>query len=583
MICPGAGCGSDSRLEPAARIVPGGVMELRLEGPRRMRAKIEGARGSWVQFVAATAVVALWFAAGPGRAQDFTAALQQRLVEEAANIEDDIFDLELLALYQFYDQRAFAPLWLDGGSVSAQGKALAGLLTGSDAEGLVPADYDADGIAASLALADDTQRADIEVRLSRALIRYASDLGVGRVVPSEIDEEVMLTPQRPDPGRLLAGAAVAQDIAAYIVELQRPSPEYLRLRQALADFRALAAKGGWSRVAEGPTLKPGMTDPRVLDLRRRLIESGDLSPELAAGETYDPAVETAVKRFQDRHGLEPDGATGRATIAALNVTLEQRIDQMLLNMERRRWMTRDPGETYVFVNMADFELKVVDGPKTVFDTRVVVGTPFQRTPVFSAMMTYVVLNPEWNIPPSIASNEMLPKIRKDPGYLAKNNIVVMSDWSGSARQVDPYSVDWSQVTPHGMRYKLVQTAGPHNALGRIKFMFPNPLNIYLHDTPARELFKKAVRSFSHGCIRVQHPVELGSMLLERHGWTKEKLEEAIATGKRRIVTLSQPIPVHLTYITAWVNKDRSIHFRDDIYGRDKRLAEVLRIPYPAAE
>lgn len=541
----------------------------------QIRAAMKGALCPLLLFIAALAGPS-----GPARAEAFTAALQQRLVAESANVEGDAADLELLALYHFYEQRDFAPLWLADGAVSTAGRTLAALLARADTEGLNPGDYDAAGIAAALAPGDAAQQADIEVRLSRAFIRYASDLSVGRIVPSEIDEELLLTPQRPDPGRLLAGAAAAQDIAAYILELQRPSPEYLRLRQALAEFRAAAAAGGWAKVADGPTLKAGMRDPRVAALRQRLIQAGDLPADTPESALYDEAVEAAVKRFQDRHGLEPDGAAGRATIAAMNVTVEQRIDQMLLNMERRRWMTRDPGETYVFVNMADFELKVVDGPRTVFDTRVVVGTPFHRTPVFSALMTYIVLNPEWNVTPTIARNEMLPKIRKDPGYLARNNILVLSDWSASARPVNPHAIDWSQVSARSFPYKLVQTAGPHNALGRIKFMFPNPMNIYLHDTPSRELFKKTVRSFSHGCIRVEHPVDLATVLLGRDGWTREKLEAAIATGERRIVTLPRPIPVHLTYLTAWVNKDGSVHFRDDIYGRDRRLAQILRIPFP---
>ena len=527
--------------------------------------------------IAIVTAAALWLPAASASADgDMAAALRLRLDVEAAATDSDIGDLDLIAVRRFYAERGFQPVWVDPSGATPRARAVVDMIGRAAEDGLDPADYDAAALAGRLGAVTSEDRADLEVRLSRALVLFGNDLRAGRVVPGEIESSLFVYPQRIDAFEVLSAAFAAPDATVYIAGLAPSSPEYLRLKQALADYRALAAGGGWSRLPEGETLKPGMRDERVPLLRRRLVEAGDLAGAEAESDLFDAPLEAAVTRFQRRHGLTPDGAVGRMTMAALDVPVEDRIDQMLLNMERRRWMPRDLGERYVFVNMADFELKVVDGPQTVLDDRVVVGTPFQQTPEFSEMMTYIVVNPYWNIPPSIAGKEMLPKIRKDAGYLARNRIEVLSDWTESGRPVDPATIDWSRLSARHFPYKLRQVPGADNALGRLKFMFPNRFNIYLHDTPARTLFERTVRSFSHGCIRVQHPVDLAAVLLDgADGWTKDRIEAAIATGERQVISLPRPLPVHLTYLTAWVNKDGAVNFRDDIYGRDGRLREAL--------
>ena len=532
----------------------------------------------------AVPVLLLLFLAAGAAAQDLTAAIEERLDLAAAGAADGEQGLELAALRQFYAEREFRPLWLEAGTPPGAAPGGAGpeaaivhaALAAAGADGLDPLDYAAPAIHERLAARDTATLAELEVLLSRAVVEFTADLRAGRLVPHQVDNEFQIHPQRPSAALTLIGAERAADIGAYLASFAPQTVNYSRLKQTLADYRAIAARGGWRQVVDGETLKPGMIDIRLPEIRARLAEAGDLAAEQANGsDVYDPVLEAAVKRFQWRHGLDQDGAIGQKTIAAMNVPVEARIDQVLLNMERRRWMPDDLGERYVFVNMADFELKVVEGTRTIHDTRVVVGTPYHRTPVFSGMMTYVVLNPYWNITPTIAKNEILPKLRQDAGYLQKHDITVLSDWTDGAVPVDPSTVDWSQVSPRSFPYKLRQNPGAHNSLGRIKFMFPNPYNIYLHDTPSRELFKRSVRSFSHGCIRVQNPVDFGAVLLGADGWTKERIEAVIASGEQKVISLGQPIPVHLTYLTAWANKDGSVHFRDDIYGRDKTLAAAL--------
>jgi murein L,D-transpeptidase YcbB/YkuD len=532
------------------------------------------ARMVWLPALAL--VAALLGAAAPAAAQDPAEqlALQLQLGTGETASERGAEDLVLLA--RFYKERQMAPLWLDASGPSARAGALAAVLRSADQDGLDPEDYGVAAIDKLLSGGTPEELAELELRLSLGLIEIVSDLASGRLEPIQVNPEIFVYPQDVDRAAVIEAAADAADIAAFVASYEPAQPEYHRLKAALADYRALAAAGGWPSIEDGPTLKPAMAGPRVAQLRARLD-----TPVPAGGNpaVFDPGLAAAVEAFQAGQGLDPDGVVGQNTLAALNVTVEERIRQIVLNLERRRWMADDRGQHYVFVNLADFELKVVDEPRTLFDTRVVVGAPYHRTPVFSGDMTYIEINPYWNVPPSIARKELLPKIKENPGYLAANNFELLSDWSESASVLDPYTIDWSAVHAESFAYKLRQGPGPGNALGRIKFMFPNRFNVYLHDTPARSLFAKDQRSFSHGCIRVENPEQLAAFVLARQpGWSLEQIEAAIATGNRMIVPLDTPLPVHITYLTAWVNKDGSVHFRRDVYGRDAILAAALLGP-----
>jgi len=483
-----------------------------------------------------------------------------------------------LGIQGFYQGRVFQPLWVSEQGLNPHGEMLLAAFERAGDHALDPQDYAPDRLRDLAGAARDTAAlAELEVAISNTFVIYANHLTAGRVKPNEVNRSLNLFPKAPDPSVVLEYVESSEDFATAIDGLSPNTPNYARLKTALADYRAKEAAGGFTPVPEGETLKPGMTDARLDTLRQRLAEQDLFSPGSHSGAVYDGALVEAVKLFQERHGLEVDGIIGKATLAEINVPISTRIGQMELNMERRRWMPDDLGPRYVFVNLADQNLKVVEDDKTVHTTRVVVGKPFHATPVFSDEMTYAEVNPYWTVPYSIATTEYLPMLQRDPGALQGKNIRVFS----GNREIDPWSVAWSSYSRASFPFTLRQDPGEGNALGRIKFMFPNKFNIYIHDTPSKSLFSRAQRSFSHGCIRAEAPFDLGEALLGPDGWTKAKLETVRDSGERRVIKLSKPLPVHLTYLTAWVNKDGSVHFRSDIYERDKVLAKAIAQLRPA--
>jgi murein L,D-transpeptidase YcbB/YkuD len=322
----------------------------------------------------------------------------------------------------------------------------------------------------------------------------------------------------------------------------------------------------------------------VVALRERLRLEGDLGGgEAPAPEqnvrVFDAAVDQAVRMFQQRHGLAADGVVDAATRAELNVPVQRRVEQLELNLERWRWRPRDLGRRHIIVNIAAYELEVVEGDSVVLSMRVVVGRPFSRTPVLSDTMRYLVLNPYWHVPRDIATDELLPKARRSRSYLAQNKMRIFPASGGDTREVDPTTVDWSATAR--FPYLLRQDPGPRNALGRIKFMFLNKYHVYLHDTPAGSLFAEAQRDFSHGCIRIQRPIDLAVYLLRDPLWDRDAVLLALDDAVDRTVPLPEPIPIHLLYWTAWASGDGTIQFRRDIHGRDAPLLNALRAPPPS--
>ena len=465
----------------------------------------------------------------------------------------------------FYDRRHYAPAWVGDAGLRPDADELAAALTDAPADGLDPERYHLADLRQRLALARSRPApgipgdlAEIDLRLTDAFLRLAADLRNGTVNPGLLYNDCEMDLPEVDLPALLESALAAGRVRPALAELAPPHAGYRALKAALAQTRALAARGGWPAVPEGPPLRPGDRNERAAALRARLEASGDLATDASPAEArdlFDPALQAALRRFQERHGLDADGALGKGTLAALNVPADQRVKLIAINLDRWRWLPRELGDRYIMVNIAGFALDVVEDGRPALSMRVVAGKPTTRTPMFTGLMKNVVLNPYWSVPPDIVRNEVVPHMERDPGYAEREGFEVTRG---------PGGVD------------VRQKPGPKNALGKIKFLFPNRFNVYLHDTPSRSLFSRTVRSFSHGCIRLEKPQALAEYLLKDDpAWTPEKIAANLNRGKETWISIPNPLPVHLVYWTAWVDDAGTLQFRDDIYGRDKPLLERI--------
>ncbi|HEX7779057.1 MAG TPA: L,D-transpeptidase family protein, partial [Vicinamibacterales bacterium] len=405
-----------------------------------------------------------------------------------------------------------------------------------------------------------------------ALLGLGRDVAVGRATPVAIDRRWKARRKPPDLVATLT-SAIDGSLAGWLDAIRPQHPEYAALQKALADLTGVRQRGGWPKVPDG-VLKRDVSSRSVVLLRQRLAATGELAATSrdrgASSARFDAALEAAVRAFQEHHAVKATGVVDAATRDAMNVSVDERIRQVALNLERWRWQPDDFGDRHLIVNIPYFHVVAREQGRTVTDIRVIVGKPGNETPVFNSTMETVVFSPYWNIPDTIVAGETAPAIARDAGYLARNNIEILRVSTGGAERVDPSRVDWDN--PEAIQeLAFRQRPGAGNALGHVKFLFPNPYNVYLHDTPADNLFARRGRAFSHGCIRVEEPAALAKYVLrDQPDWTEPRILAAMNAGTEKAVKLKEPIPVHIVYFTVWVDAAGGIHFQPDVYGYDQR-------------
>jgi L,D-transpeptidase YcbB len=451
----------------------------------------------------------------------------------------------------FYSGRDYAPLWITDGKVNERGKAVIAYLGHVDQDGLDPADYPVPNFSA---LSDPNDLAEAELKLDMTIITYAHHASVGRVHWSRVSGDISYTTTAPEPADVLAAMVEAKDMGKALDAYEPHTPGYLALKAKLAEIRAGKADAGKTPIANGAAPKIGGQDERVPLLRERLDVAGD-------GTTYDKALADAVKKYQQDHQLKVTGTLTPQTVDALNGRQPDKpVDVILANLERWRWMPHDLGNTYVIVNLADFTLRVMHDGKLAWMTKIVDGKPEMPTPIMQAEMKYITINPTWNVPPSIVNHEYLPALQQDPTVLDRMGLKVGKNPDGTVH--------------------IWQPPGDHNALGRIRFNFPNKFLVYQHDTPDKNLFAYDKRAYSHGCMRVQDPQRYAEVLLSlvrpNDGYTVERIKKMIDSGGEQDIQLPTFIPVNLTYQTAFVDDNGKLQFRDDVYGRDRQLLAILK-------
>ena len=480
---------------------------------------------------------------------------------------------EAQKLYFFYGSRHFEPIWLDeaaGGVVfSEPARKILKLFEDAASEGLRPSDYLTPDLDVAGAGSDPIGMASLETAFSAATLRYAGDIYNGRIKPQSVSPLLDIAPKPLDTTALLIELASSPDPVAVLAALEPAHPEFLALKAALATFDETSADRP-DPIAEGPTLRPGRSDPRVPVLRSRL------GLPAADGTVYDDVLVDAIKAFQGTRDLDVDGIMGPATLAALNGGVPVTRADIIANMERWRWMPRDLGQFNVMVNIPEFRLSISRDGAEQYTTRVVVGTTKNQTPIFSDSIRHIVVNPYWNVPSSIIKGEVAPAVLRNPGYIDNQNMDLL--YNGTP--VSPWQVDWSQVSTTNFPFRVRQRPGPGNALGQIKFLFPNKHDVYLHDTPSKSLFARAFRAYSHGCVRVQNPMEFAEALMANEPNISRASLEAMFGPSERWVNPEHRIPVHLTYFTIRVQADGSLQSFGDVYGHNAALIAAMGLDRP---
>lgn len=473
-------------------------------------------------------------------------------------------------LRMVYAATGSAPLWQLEPRADMRRQSLEAALLAAADQGMRTDGLHVDALTRLARPATARNVAERDVLLTDALLRYARKLRLGAVSVEALGADWHIAPQSFDAARALIEALRGGKFDEFLQSLPPASPQYRLLADALQHYRAIARRGGWAAIPGRDEVKLDGRDPRMSMLSRRLLAEGYLS----ASAQGPGDIALAVRQFQATHGLEGDARVGQKTLAELNVSADQRVDQIAANLERWRHLPHALGTRYVAVNVADASLDLIENGASQFHTRVIVGDMRHPTPTIQANITAVTFNPPWKVPMSIAVKEMLPRLRRDPGYLAANDIVIVG------RPDDPFGrrVDWRRISPQNFPFRFQQQPGLKNSLGALKLEMANQWNVYLHDTPAKTLFARPNRGFSHGCVRVQQPPRLAQLLLD-DSWDAVAIADGMASGVTRSVPLPRPVPVYLLYMTAFVDAEGTVNFRDDIYGRDPAIERALGLDH----
>jgi murein L,D-transpeptidase YcbB/YkuD len=480
----------------------------------------------------------------------------------------------------FYDTHP-QPLWYTPNGQANRQKLLA-FIGGIADEGLLPQDYHLNSLQAKCSgdnLLPELQKTCDQL-LSDGFITLANHLAHGKVNPTSLTPEWKTRTKVVDLTPLLAKVAQGQDPVELLTALRPQAAEYQAMRAEIPKLRPrLTDVPPWEALALKPAIKPDKPDPRLGPIIERLMYWGDLSKSYQSTGLLDAELQAAVKRFQKRLSLDVDAVIGASTLVALNASPEFRMQQLVGNLERWRWLPDDLGHKYLLVNIPSFELKGIIDNQVVLRKPVIVGRNARRTPIFNSRINNLIFNPSWKVPPKLAVEDKLPEIQKDPQFFAKLGITVYE----RDRVVDVLGVNWRRLGKGNFPFRLVQQPGPQNALGQVKFMIPNTDDIYLHDTPTRNLFNRAERAFSSGCIRVHKPLELAEWILAEQGWDMEKIEEAVLLETTQAVAVKTPVPVHLAYWTVVLDDEGKVSYRTDLYERDLALWRALNQPITLSE
>lgn len=506
-----------------------------------------------------------------GQESDFPQMLEELIVDSPESYRQELTEV--------YAHRQYEPLWVSSSHhLNAEGQALLNALDEAEQLGLNPQDYDYSELhwlqRTDQLFSEDRPifrtnvLARFEVVLSKNLFKLLDHVTSGRLSPDQINGKWYLQDERP-PITQIMSQAIENGIVATLDSLAGGHEGYQPLLNALNRYLQIKADGGWPVIDGGPLLVKGSNSSRVKALRRRLAATGDLTDGTNTSK-FDQKVVEGVEKFQVRHGLSVDGIVGPRTLETLNIPVESRIQQLLVNLERRRWMPRTLGSDSILVNIPDFRLTAYQNGKPQLRMPVIVGKPMSQTPIFSDSLEYLVLNPYWNVPRSIVKDEIFPKFQEDPAYLEEKNFELV-DWDEQPMEIAQLTIENIEAGTIRIRQK----PGPDNALGLVKFMFPNDHAIYLHDTPADHLFDASERDFSHGCIRVERPTDLAAFLLKGK-WSLEEILHTLESSERRAIQLPQAISVYILYLTTWVAEDGTLQFRDDPYGHDDQLWTALQ-------